>query len=134
MQQHKGTKGHGEEFVTNRHHQVSFSPPQLVHTILQLFLRDNYPETGPLPNFFLQLVCACSVTKLGLTLCDAMDCSPPHSSVREIFQARILGCHVLLQGICPTQGLNLCLLYLLHWQADSLPLGKALRGNCKCSS
>ena len=30
-----------------------------------------------------------------------------------------VGCHFLLQGIFPTQGLNLC---LLHWQADSLPL------------
>ena len=32
------------------------------------------------------------------------------------------GCHFLLQGIFPTQGLNLQLLCLLHWQADSLPL------------
>ena len=34
-----------------------------------------------------------------------------------------VGCHLLLQGIFPTQGLNLCLLHLLHflhWQADSL--------------
>ena len=30
-----------------------------------------------------------------------------------------VGCHALLQGIFPTQGLNLG---LLHWQADSLPL------------
>ena len=30
-----------------------------------------------------------------------------------------VGCHFLLQGILPTQELNLC---LLHWQADSLPL------------
>ena len=30
-----------------------------------------------------------------------------------------VGCHFLLQGIFPTQGLNPC---LLHWQADSLPL------------
>ena len=29
-----------------------------------------------------------------------------------------VGCHFLLQGIFPTQGLNLC---LLHWQADSSP-------------
>ena len=32
-----------------------------------------------------------------------------------------VGCHLLLQGIFPTQGLNLCLLHLLHflhWQAD----------------
>ena len=35
-----------------------------------------------------------------------------------------MGCHALLQGIFPTQGLNPC---LLHWQADSLllePRGK----------
>ena len=30
-----------------------------------------------------------------------------------------VGCHFLLQGIFPTQGSNL---YLLDWQADSLPL------------
>ena len=33
-----------------------------------------------------------------------------------------VGCHFLLQGIFPTQGSNLCLLCLLHWQVDSLPL------------
>ena len=33
-----------------------------------------------------------------------------------------VGCHSLLQGIFLTQGLNLHLLCLLHWQADSLPL------------
>ena len=31
-------------------------------------------------------------------------------------------CHFLLQGIFQTQGWNPCLLHLLHWQADSLPL------------
>ena len=31
-------------------------------------------------------------------------------------------CHFLLQGISLTQGLNPCLLRLLHWQAGSLPL------------
>ena len=30
-----------------------------------------------------------------------------------------VGCHALLQGIFPTQGLNPC---LLHWQKDSLPM------------
>ena len=30
-----------------------------------------------------------------------------------------MDCHALLQWIFPTKGLNL---YLLHWQADSLPL------------
>ena len=33
-----------------------------------------------------------------------------------------VGCHALLQGIFPTQGSNPHLLYLLHWQAGSLPL------------
>ena len=33
-----------------------------------------------------------------------------------------LGCHFLLQRIFPTQGLNLCLLGALCWQAHSFPL------------
>ena len=32
-----------------------------------------------------------------------------------------VGFHTLLQGIFPTQGLNLSLLCLLHWQVGSLP-------------
>ena len=43
-----------------------------------------------------------------------------------------VGCHFLLQGIFPTQGLNPQLLRLLHWQVDSLPphhLGIMLGGN-----
>ena len=32
------------------------------------------------------------------------------------------GCHFLLQGIFLTQGSNLLLLCLLHWQEDSVPL------------
>ena len=45
-----------------------------------------------------------------------MDCSPPGSSVHGILQA------IEIQGFFPTQGLNLRLLHLLHWQAGSLPL------------
>ena len=33
-----------------------------------------------------------------------------------------MGCHALLQGIFPTQGLNSCHLCLLFWLAGSLPL------------
>ena len=33
-----------------------------------------------------------------------------------------VGCHFLLQGIFLTQGSNSCLLCLLHYQADSLPV------------
>ena len=53
------------------------------------------------------------------TLCDPMDCSPPGSSVHEIFLARILKLPCLLQGIFPTQRLNP---WLLHCQAGPLPL------------
>ena len=60
-----------------------------------------------------------------LTLCDLMDCSPPGSSVHGILQERTLECCFLLQGIFPTQGSNLRLLCLLHWQAGSLPLAPA---------
>ena len=51
-----------------------------------------------------------------------MDYSPPGSFVHGIFQVRILDCHFFLQGIFPTQGMNLVLWCLLHWQTDSLPL------------
>ena len=33
-----------------------------------------------------------------------------------------VGCHALVQGIFPTQGLSPCLLRLLHWQVGSSPL------------
>ena len=56
--------------------------------------------------------------------CDPVDCSPPGSSVHGIFPGKNagVGCHFLLQGVFPTQGLNLGLLhckqilYLLSYQ------------------
>ena len=53
-----------------------------------------------------------------------MDCNPTGSSVPGDSPGKNtgVGCHVLLQGIFLTQGLNLHLLSLLHWQAESLPL------------
>ena len=56
-----------------------------------------------------------------LTLSDPRDHSLPGPSVHEIRHKSWSGCHALLQGIFPTQGLNLRLLHLLHWQAGSLP-------------
>ena len=63
--------------------------------------------------------CCCLVAQSRPTLCKPMDCSPPGSSVHGILQARITGegCHLPLQGIFPTQGLNPSLLGLLHWEA-----------------
>ena len=43
-----------------------------------------------------------------------------------------MSCHILLQGIFPTQESNSPLLCLLHWQAGSLPLappGKTLKAH-----
>ena len=51
---------------------------------------------------------------------DPMDCSPPGSSVYGIFQARILEWGAISSSRGSSQGLNP---WLLHWQADSLPLG-----------
>ena len=66
----------------------------------------------------------CMHTQSCLTLCDTMDCSLSGSSVDGISQARILEwvANSFSGRIFPTQGSNLCLLHLLHWQADSLPL------------
>ena len=62
-------------------------------------------------------------------LCNPMDCSSPGSSVHGDSPGKNtgVGCRALLQGIFLTQGLNLHLLDLLHWQVGSLPgmpLGK----------
>ena len=62
-----------------------------------------------------------SVTQSCLTLCNPMDFSPPGSSVLGILQARILK-NSSSRGPSLTQGSNLCLLHLLRWQADSVPL------------
>ena len=69
-------------------------------------------------------VCACSVALSCPTFRDIMNCSPPGSSVHAVFQVKNprVGCHFLLPGIFLTQGSNPCLLCLLNWQADSLPL------------
>ena len=62
------------------------------------------------------------------TLWDPMDCSLPGSSVHGDSPGKNTGVgyapppHALLQGIFPTEGLNLGLLPLLHWLAGSLPL------------
>ena len=49
-------------------------------------------------------------------LCDAMDCSLPGSFIHGGSPGKNtrVGCHALLQGIFPTQGMNPCLFWLLH--------------------
>ena len=68
-----------------------------------------------------------SVAQSCPTHCDPMDRGPPGSSVHGILQARALEwvSTPSSRGIIRTQGLNPCLLHLLHWQADTLmPPGK----------
>ena len=89
------------------------APPSMV------FSRQEYWSGVPLPSP------ACiSHLKSCLTLWDAMDCSPPGSSVHGNSPGKNtgVGCHALPQGISPTQGSNPYLLCLLYWQVDSLPL------------
>ena len=52
-------------------------------------------------------------------LCDSMDYNLPGSSVHGDSAGKNtgMGCHALLQGIFPTQGLNSNPLCLLHWEA-----------------
>ena len=63
--------------------------------------------------------CCCLVTMSCLTLCNAMHCSPPGSSVHGISQARILEWIAISFSKGSSQGSNI---HFLHWQADSLPL------------
>ena len=63
------------------------------------------------PKMLSSFTAAAAATKLlqsCLTLCNAMDCSLPASSVHGDFLGRNtrVDCHALLQGIFPTQGLN----------------------------
>ena len=50
----------------------------------------------------------CLVAQFCPTLCELMDCSPPGSSAHGDSPSKNtgVGCHALLQGIFPTQGLN----------------------------
>ena len=74
---------------------------------------------------FLYLYCVlCLVAQLCPTLCEPMDCSLPSSSENGDSPSKHtrVGCHAFLQEIFPTQGSNLGLLHLLHWQVGSLLL------------
>ena len=81
---------------------------------------------------FLVCTCAClscfSHVLLFVTLWTARLLCPWDSVGKDTG----VGCHALLQGIFPTQGLNPHLLHLLHWQVGSLPVvppGKAVSWN-----
>ena len=77
-------------------------------------------------TFFLSLICPflsmyvpAKLLQSCPTLCISMDYSLPGASIHGNSPGKItgVGCHFLLRGIFPAQGLNPCLLCLLHWQA-----------------
>ena len=72
----------------------------------------GHPLMKFIMSLFAKLLQSC------LTLCNSMDYSPPGSSVHADSPGKNtgVGCHALLQGIFPTQGLKPHLLWLLHCQ------------------
>ena len=66
-------------------------------------------------------VCVCVCPQSCPTPCNHTDWDFPGKNAGA-------GCHFLLQGIFLTQGSNPCLLHLLRWQVDSLPLVQGLSG------
>ena len=67
--------------------------------------------------------CVCMLSLQScLTLCDPMEPARLLHPWDSLGMNTGVGCHALFQGIFPTQGSNLHLFCLLHWQAGSLPL------------
>ena len=80
-------------------------PSHLVQAILQIPLQG---VGGGVRSSTYEWDWMCLVAHLCLTLCDPMDRSPPSSSVHgdSLGKNTGVGCHAILQGIFPTQGLN----------------------------
>ena len=80
-------------------------------------------QTWPVSSeIFRQCVCVLSRVRLFAT-----PWTVAHQallSMEFLRQEYWTGCHFLLQGITPTQGLSSPLLHLLYWQADSFSLSR----------
>ena len=91
-----------------------------INSHVQLFYIVEFYSLATQKMVFRSAALHCSgagrVAQLCPTLCNPLDCSPPGFSVHGIFQARMLEWVpiFLLQGIIPTQGLNLYLWCLLN--------------------
>ena len=85
----------------------------------------------PISSRINQSIEMCLVTQSCLTLCNPME--PTRLLCPWNFPGKntAVGFYFLLQEIFPTQGLNLHLLGLLHWQADFLPLHHLGNPICK---
>ena len=88
----------------------------LIHVLIIQFLM-TCSKLYITPKFLLRECVRAQLLQSCLTLCDAMDCSLPGSSVHRILQGKntAVGWCALLQGIFPTQELNARhLLHLLY--------------------
>ena len=121
----------------HRYHTISFYPRtktltslQWSQTLFDFFGDDENSATYNYSRLGAE-ICICSSVRSFCVSCSVVFNSlQPHG----LYLTRLLcpwnspgknagvGCHSLLQGIFLTQGLNLCLFCLLHWQVGSLPL------------
>ena len=76
----------------------------------------NYYVASIIINYKLHVPACPTLCDYGLKSANLLS---PRDSLRKNTG---VGCHALLQRIFLTQELNLCLISLLHWQMDSLPL------------
>ena len=82
--------------------------------------KDVIPVDSALSSYSSLVLVALSCVQLVATTWIVAHQAPP--SMEFSRQEYWSGLHILLQGIFPTQESNPCLLHLLHWQVDSLPL------------
>ena len=101
---------------------AAHQPPLRVGMSHHLDVMGTFVQSA-IQDFCRDTMRACSVAKSCPILCDPMGLGhqvpcPQDSPGKNTG----VGCHFLLQEIFLTQGQYLRLLWLLHWQADSLPL------------
>ena len=100
----------------------------LIMALICISLVNNVEDLSQ-PNLLFYLihsflcVCACSVAQSCLTPCHAMDRNPLGSPCMGFSRQKYWsGLLFPSAGFFLIQGSNPCLLCLLHWQGDSLPL------------
>ena len=110
--------GYISTYSFNQESKIFFQNSRKLLFSIQMFLHFHLNDYSWYACMHAKLLLLC------LSLCDPMDCSLARllctwdSSGKNI---RVGFC-ALLQGIFLTQGSNPCLLHLLHWHEDSLPL------------
>ena len=114
------------------HHQLSELAQTHVHRVGDA-IQPSHPLPSPSPpafnlsqhqSFFPASVSVTVISKFRMCLLSRFSCVQLFVTLCMVAGRAPLsmGCHALLQGTFLTQGSNLSLLSLLHWQASSLPL------------